>query len=157
MNTENQVQNHLVVSMAYTLTVDGEVFSSADSGDPIEFIQGIGNIIPGLESELYGLKVGDSKEVVVAPKDAYGVMDAESITKLPRSEFPADIPLRVGITIEMDDQDGEHLEAVIEQVEDDFVTINFNHPLAGKSLHFSVKIVGLRAASEEELAHQHVH
>ncbi len=157
MDKEFQVEDGLVVSMEYTLTVDDEIFDSADSTDPIEFIQGIGNIIPGLERELYGMKIGESKDIVVASEDGYGEIDEESYVELAPDEFPDDIPLEVGVTIEMDDEDDNHLEATIDEVGDDYVVLNFNHPLAGKALHFSIKIAAIREATAEEIEHQHVH
>lgn len=160
MSTNSQftkVEKDLVVSLEYTLTVDGEVVDSSKENGPIDFIQGKGNIIPGLEKELEGMKLGESKKVNVIAKEAYGEFDPEAMDEVPLSDFPKDIPLEVGVELAVEDEDGEAMSAVIEEVGKDTVILNFNHPLAGKDLAFDVKILELRAATEEELEHGHVH
>lgn len=151
------IEDNLVVSMEYSLTVDGELVDSADKSDPIEFIQGFGTVIPGLERELYGMKIGESKEVTVSPAEGYGEYDEEAIVEITRSEFPPEIPLEPGTEITVTDDDGEILEARIVKVDDTNITIDMNHPLAGKTLKFNVKIVALREATAEEIEHEHVH
>jgi FKBP-type peptidyl-prolyl cis-trans isomerase SlyD len=153
----NKVEKDLVVSMEYTLTVEGEVVDSSKENGPIDFIQGKGNIISGLEKELYGMKLDESKKVNVPAKEAYGEFDPEAMEEVPLSDFPTDIPLEVGVELAVEDEDGDAMSAVIEEVGKDTVTLNFNHPLAGKDLAFDVKIVGLREATEEEMEHGHVH
>jgi FKBP-type peptidyl-prolyl cis-trans isomerase SlyD len=151
------VADGMVVSLDYTLTVDNEVVDTSEGSEPIEFIQGHQHIIPGLEKELYGLAVGGTKAVSIQPEDAYGLQDPEAFMDVPRSEFPAKIPLEPGTMLQMRDQDGQPLKAHIVQVDDKTVRLDFNHPLAGKELHFSVKVMGLRPATAEELEHDHVH
>ena len=146
-----------VVAMNYTLKVDGETIDTSEEHEPIEFLQGQGNIIPGLERELYGMAVGESKNVVVVPEDGYGEIDSEAFMEVPRDQFPEDIPMEVGTLIEMHNESGQPLDARIESVGEETVRLDFNHPLAGKQLHFSVKIASLRTATEEELDHGHVH
>lgn len=160
MNTPTnpaEVADDVVVSLDYKLTVDSEIVDSSEGDDPIEFLQGHGQIIPGLEKALYGLKVGDEKSVSISPADGYGEIEQEAFIQLPRAEFPADIPCQVGISIQMQDEHGEILDARIAEITDETLTLDFNHPLAGKTLNFEVKVVDLRAATEEELAHGHVH
>lgn len=160
MNTKSEftkVEKDLVVSMEYTLTVDGEVVDSSKENGPIDFIQGKGNIIPGLEKALYGMNLDESKKVNVPAAEAYGEFDEEAVEEVPVSDFPTDIPLEVGVELAVEDEDGGAMSAVIEEVTKDTVTLNFNHPLAGKDLVFDVKIVGLRAPTEEEMQHGHVH
>lgn len=160
LNTKSEfekVEKDLVVSMEYTLTVDGEVVDSSKEDGPIDFIQGKGNIIPGLEKELYGMKIGDEKKVKVVASEAYGEYDPEAVEEVPLSDFPSDIPIEVGVELAVEDEDGEAMSAVIEEVGKDTITLNFNHPLAGKDLNFDVKIIGLRAATAEELEHGHTH
>ena len=160
METQNQpreVANDVVVSIDYTLTVDGEVVDSTEGDEPLQFLQGHQNIIPGLERELVGMKVGDSKKVHVNPTEAYGEVDPENIIEVPRTEFPAEIPLEAGTELEVKNADGEVLSATIAEVGTDTIKLDFNHPLAGKALTFDVTIVELRSATEEELAHGHVH
>ena len=151
------VQDGQVVSMDYTLRVDDEVIDSSEGMDPLQFIQGAGNIIPGLEQELYGMVVGESKNVIVQPEDGYGTLDQDAFVNVPRDEFPENIPMEIGVEIQVTDEDGNPMNARIDSVNDDNVVLDFNHPLAGKELHFDMKIVGLRDATEEENDHGHVH
>jgi len=151
------IADDVVVRMDYTLSVDGEVFETSTKSEPIEFIQGYGQIIPGLERELYGLMPGQSKEVFVASNDAYGDLDPDAMMDVPRSEFGADIPLEPGVEVQVKNEDGEVMDARISKVQGDTVELDFNHPLAGKDLVFDVKIVDLRDATPEELEHGHVH
>ena len=151
------VADDVVVSMEYTLTVDGQVVDSSEGEGPLEFIQGNGDIISGLEKALYGMTVNESKHVKVAAQEAYGENDPEAVMDVPRSEFPAEIPLKVGVQLQVRDSDGDVMDARIVSVDSKQVKLDFNHPLAGKDLEFDVKIVDLRAATEEELEHAHVH
>ena len=144
-----------VVSMEYTLRVDGKVVDSSAGGDPLEYLHGVGNIIPGLEREMDGLAIGDSKNVVVAAADGYGETDEEAFMEAPSSEFPKDMPLKPGV--ELEGPEGQPMYARIESVEGETVTLNMNHPLAGKELHFDVKVVSLRDATDEEMDHGHAH
>ena len=152
-----KVQDGQVVLMEYTLRVDGEILDSSSGHEPLEFLQGAGNIIPGLEDELYGMAVGESKLVIVQPEDGYGVIDAEAFVEVPREQFPSNIPMEEGIEIQVTDENGTPMNARIDSVSDDSVTLDFNHPLAGKDLHFDAKIVGLRDATDEENEHGHAH
>jgi FKBP-type peptidyl-prolyl cis-trans isomerase SlyD len=153
----NKVAKDLVVSMEYELTVDGEVLDATEAGDPIDFIQGYENIIAGLEKAVEGMSIGDSKEVLVKAAEAYGEYDADGFVEVPKAELPEDIPMEVGIEISVTNDDGEEMTAFIEEVSVDTITLNFNHPLAGKDLTFKVKIVAIREATAEELEHGHVH
>jgi FKBP-type peptidyl-prolyl cis-trans isomerase SlyD len=167
MDTENKpfvVEDNVVVTMNYSLSIDGEVVDSSEGedNDPIIFLQGAGQIISGLEKSIYGLKVGDKKSVTVDPKDGYGEIDPESIVEVPKDEFPEEFPLELGveITVNADDEDeegDEEMEATIVAVNDKTVTLDFNHPLAGKILNFDVHIIDIREATSEEIEHGHVH
>jgi FKBP-type peptidyl-prolyl cis-trans isomerase SlyD len=150
------IADDLVVSMDYTLTVDGEVMDSSDEG-PIVFLQGYGNVIPGLERALYGMAVGESKDITVSAKDAYGDFDPANIVDVPRKEFPPEIPLEKGTELQVKNNDGEVLHATISEITKQFVKLDFNHPLAGKELFFHVSIMDLREATAEELEHGHAH
>jgi FKBP-type peptidyl-prolyl cis-trans isomerase SlyD len=152
-----KVEDGQVVAMDYTLRVDGEVVDTSEGHEPLEFLQGVGSIIPGLERELYGMAVGESKKVVVAAVDAYGEFDKEALVEVPKGEFPAQVPLQLGIGLEVQAQNGETLHGRISNIGDETVELDFNHPLAGKELHFDVTIAALREASDEELLHGHVH
>lgn len=151
------VADGVIVSLDYTLTVEGEVVDSTKEEEPIEFMKGYNAIIPGLERELEGMSVGETKSVTVAAQDAYGEFDPRQMVEVPRSEFPEGIPVEEGVELQVRDQQGNLLNAVISKVEGEKAVLDFNHPLAGKELHFDVKIAGLRAATDEELAHGHAH
>ncbi len=154
---KDSVQSDVVVSMEYTLQVDDEVVDSSEGQDPLEFLVGHGNIISGLEREMMGMKVGDSKDVVILPEDGYGEYDDAAFMNVPRGEFPKEMPVEEGMELTVRDDAGQARYARIETVEGDSVTLNFNHPLAGDELHFNVKVVGLREPTGEELEHGHVH
>ena len=155
--SKDTVQDGLVVSMDYKLTVDGEVLDSSDGVGPLQFLTGCDNIVPGLEREMIGMKIGESKDVVVAPEDGYGEFDDESFMEVPRSEFPTDMELEEGVELNVTDEDGKNQYARVESLTADTVRLDFNHPLAGAELHFNVKVIALRDPTEEELDHGHVH
>lgn len=152
-----QIKKDTVVSLDYTLRVDGTVVDASEKSEPIQFIQGHGQIIPGLESQLYGMQVGEQKQVHVSAHDGYGDVDKNAYADIPRQEFPSDIPLKTGVGLQLRDQDGNIVEGYIVAVDEKSVRIDFNHPLAGKDLHFSVEVIDLRKATTEEIAHGHVH
>jgi FKBP-type peptidyl-prolyl cis-trans isomerase SlyD len=160
MNTPKKpelVADDVVVSLDYTLRVNGEIVDSTEGIDPILFIQGQENIIPGLEKQLYGMKIGDTRKVLVAAKDGYGESDPEAIVSVPRDEIPADIAVKPGLELTVRDEDGELMDAVVLSVSKDTVQLDFNHPLAGKELEFEVTVMDLREADPEELEHGHAH
>ena len=159
MSTEkpSQVADDLVVTIEYELTVDGEIVDSSAEEGPLEYLHGYQNIIPGLEAELLGLKVGDSKTVVVPPAGGYGDYDEDEVVEVEIDEFPEDLPLEVGLELEVADDDGFIMLVTVLEVGDETVKLDANHPLAGKDLHFKVKVLAMRAATEEELEHGHVH
>jgi FKBP-type peptidyl-prolyl cis-trans isomerase SlyD len=154
---KDTVQDGLVVSMEYTLTVDGEELDSSKDAGPLQFLAGYDNIVPGLEREMAGMKIGESKDVLVLPEDGYGEFDSEAFMEVPRSEFPADMELEAGLELGVSDEDGQHQLAFVESFNDETVRLDFNHPLAGAELQFNVKVVGLREPTKEELEHGHVH
>jgi FKBP-type peptidyl-prolyl cis-trans isomerase SlyD len=152
------IEDKKVVGMEYTLTLDdGEIADSSDGKEPLFFLHGFGNIIPGLEKALEGLKVGDEKEVKVPPKEAYGEFNEAAFQEIPRDAIPSDVPLEEGIMLELIDENGYFLPAIIAEVQDEIIVVDMNHPLAGQTLNFKVKIVEIREATEEELEHGHVH
>jgi len=155
--SKDTVQNGLVVSIEYTLRVDGEVLDSSDAAGPLQFLAGSGNIVLGLEREMMDMKIGETKQVVVQPEDGYGNFDDEAFADVPRSEFPADMKLEEGLELRVTGEDGIDQLAVVDSFTDDTVRLDLNHPLAGAELHFSVKVVDLRDPTAEELEHGHVH
>jgi FKBP-type peptidyl-prolyl cis-trans isomerase SlyD len=156
MSTDT-VQNNVVVSMEYTLHVDNEEIDSSKGQDPLQFLAGHGNIISGLEREMIGMKVGESKSVVIAPAEGYGEFDEAAFIQVPRGAFPQDLPVEEGAELTVRDEAGQARYARVDTIDGDNVTLNFNHPLAGDELHFNVKVVGLREPTAEELEHGHVH
>lgn len=157
MSEDLKVQDGHVVSMEYTLKVDGVVTDSSEGRDPLEYVHGAGNIIPGLEREMTGMAVGDSKDVQVAAADGYGEQDDSAFMDVPRDQFPGEIPMKIGTELQVQNQAGQPMYARIDTVGEKSVRLNFNHPLAGKNLQFNVKVVGLRDATPEEKEHGHVH
>jgi FKBP-type peptidyl-prolyl cis-trans isomerase SlyD len=155
--TATTVTDGQVVSMEYTLRVDGKVVDTSEGSEPLEYLHGAANIIPGLEREMDGMAVGESKTVVILPSDGYGEMDEEAFLEVPRSEFPEDMPLKPGLEMELTGPEGQPMYARVESIEGENVTLNMNHPLAGKELHFDVKVVNLRDATDEEMDHGHAH
>ena len=151
------VQDHVVVKLDYTLYIEDEIMENTSEGEPIEFIQGLGQIIPGLEEALYGMKVGEEKTIEIQPDEAYGDYDPDSLEVAKKDEFSEEIPLDVGTFLDLRDDEGEVLSAQITEADEDTVTLDFNHPLAGEVLTFEVKISSLRSATQEELDHGHVH
>lgn len=152
-----QVADNLIVKIDYELTVDGEVLDSSKDRGPLEYLQGHKNIIPGLENQLNGMKVGENKKVTVAPAEGYGELEDDAIMDVPRDEFPDEVPLEVGIELEVTDQNGDIMLARIVEVSDETIKLDTNHPLAGKTLEFDVTVVELREATDEEKSHGHVH
>jgi FKBP-type peptidyl-prolyl cis-trans isomerase SlyD len=147
------VCDDLVVSLDYTLRLsDGQIVDSSSGHGPLSFVQGKGYIIPGLEKAIYGMAPGEEKDVVVASCDVCGEFDAELLESLPRSLFPADMVLEQGQGFRMRSDSGHVVVAYIHSVEGDQVTVDLNHPLAGETLYFSVKVADLREATAEELA-----
>jgi len=146
-----QIDDDVVVSMAYVLTVDGEVIDSTEEGESLQFIQGYGSIIPGLEQALYGMAAGDHKKIMVPAQDAYGDYDLEQIISIPMSEFPEDLRLEPGMELEMNDKKGGIVYARVVSIGKSRVKMDFNHPLAGVDLYFDISILSLRPAMDKEL------
>jgi FKBP-type peptidyl-prolyl cis-trans isomerase SlyD len=154
----DSVHDGAVVSLAYTLRLaNGEVIDYSEPNDPLEYLHGAENIIPGLERELSGLQVGQSKEVEVPPEEGYGVYDPSDVEVIEREMLPKNMPLKLGMVLEITDDEGSLSEAIVREISPKSVTLDFNHPLAGQKLFFSVEVIGVREATEEELAHGHPH
>jgi len=146
------------VSIDYTLTNDaGEVIDSSAGGAPLVYLHGAGNIISGLEKALEGKQGGDQVVVAVEPEDAYGEYSPELVATLNRAMFEGVDELEVGMQFHASGPDGGMQIVTIRDVEGDDVIVDGNHPLAGQRLNFDVKIISVREASEEEIAHRHIH
>lgn len=152
------IGDKLVVSMHYKLTDDeGNVLDSSEGADPMTYLHGADNIIPGLEKALTGKVEGDSMQVKVSPEEGYGEPRPEMIQVVPLSAFQGVESVEAGMTFETQSPEGHVQHIIVKAVEDEEVTIDANHPLAGVSLNFDVEIVNVREATEEEIDHGHVH
>jgi FKBP-type peptidyl-prolyl cis-trans isomerase SlyD len=146
-----------VVLMHYTLTDDsGETLDTSKGEDPLGFIYGIGNIIPGLEKAIAGKKVGDKVKATVPPEEGYGVKKDDLIQTAPLSKFDNPKEIEVGVQFEIETPE-RVMAASVTKVDKDTVTFDMNHPLADLTLHFDVEITEIREATKEELEHGHVH
>ncbi len=146
-----------VVTIHYTLkNVEGEVLDSSIGEEPLAYLQGHKNLVPGLEQELEGKQAGDKVQTVVSPEQGYGELDPSLIQELPRTMFTGIDEIEVGMAFHAETANGMQVVEVIE-VEGDTVTIDGNHPLAGQELHFDVEVLEIRDATDEELQHGHVH
>ncbi len=153
-----EIEKDKVVSFNYKLTLEnGEVVDSSKGREPLSFLVGAGQIIPGLEEELIGLQVGDTKEVKVEPEKAYGEKDDRLVQTINRSQVPDSVDLELDMVLRGQSESGEVVEGKVVGMEDDSVEIDFNHPLAGEPLKFDVEIVDIREASPEEKSHGHAH
>ncbi|MAD45825.1 MAG: peptidylprolyl isomerase [Oceanospirillaceae bacterium] len=147
-----------VVSIHYKVVdVDsGETIDSSEGKEPMTYLHGAQNIIPGLEKALEGKSVGDELEVTIAPEDAYGEYSDERVQQVPMEAFQGVEKVEPGMAFTAQTEQGP-INLVVTEVDEAVVTVDANHPLAGKSLQFSVKVDSVRDASEEELSHGHVH
>lgn len=154
-----RVGNNIVVSLDYVLTLDDEKeIDRSEENEPLEYLHSFNNIIPGLEKELVGLEIGDEKQVIVQPEQGYGERDPNSVADYERSVFPSSRELEIGTPIMMRDKEsGESFQAYVAELDDESVRLDFNHPLAGETLYFKVRIAGLREPTGDEIAHGHVH
>ena len=152
-----QIAERTVASFHYTLTNDaGQVLDSSNGRDPLTYLHGAGNIVPGLEKEMAGRSAGDSFSVVVMPEEGYGQPNPMLIQVVPREAFQGVEQLEVGMEFQAQTPQGP-LSVAIAKIEGDQVTVDGNHPLAGQTLHFAVEVTEVRDASLEEVMHGHVH
>ncbi len=153
-----QIQDNAVVSIHYTLTNEaGDTIDSSAGAEPLAYLHGAANIIPGLEDALVGKTAGDKLNVTVAPADGYGEHIAELVQEVPSEMFQGVDEVQVGMEFHAESNTGQPIAVTVTKVEDDKVTIDANHPLAGVTLNFDVEVVEVRDASAEELEHGHVH
>jgi FKBP-type peptidyl-prolyl cis-trans isomerase SlyD len=152
------VKDDVVVTLQYKLRLDdGTLVEESELDDPLMYLHGHENIIPGLEDALTGMHVGEKKSVVVEPEDGYGEYDPQDIGRLSREGMPDDFDPEVGMLIPIIDEEGNEAEVLIVEMDDEDITVDFNHPMAGERLHFEVEITDLREPTPDELAHGHVH
>lgn len=151
--TSMQITKNKVAAIHYTLTDNqGNVLDSSDGRDPLHYIHGIGNLIPGMEEGLEGKSTGDKFIIKVSPEKGYGVKSDDMVQQVPRSSF-GDQEVKVGTQF----QTNQGQVVTVTKVGLDSVTVDANHPLAGVELNFAVEVLEIRAATEEEISHGHVH
>ena len=146
-----KVANGIVVAVAYTLTVEGNILDVVNPDQPLEYLHGAENIVPGLEKALTGKKVGDKLTVTLQPAEGFGEHDDDLVEAISREDFPDVDDLEVGMEVELETEDEEEIEAIIREITPDAVILDFNPPLSGEVLTYDVEVVGLRAATEDEL------
>ena len=152
-----QIADHSVVSFHYTLTDDqGTVIDSSAGREPLTYLHGVGQIVPGLEKEMAGRAAGDQFKVDVAPEEGYGVRHAELEQQVPRDAFQGVDDIQPGMQFQGRGPQGV-INVTVTKVEDGVVHIDGNHPLAGQTLHFDVQVTEVREATDEERQHGHVH
>ena len=152
-----EIKKDRVVTIDYSLRDDtGRLIDSSEGAEPLVYLHGNENIIPGLEKELEGKNPGDSIACSVAPEDAYGDRDEALVFKVQKKDFGENVEVAPGMQFEAHGENGVQIVSVV-KIEGEDVTLDANHPLAGETLHFDVKVVDVREATPEELEHGHVH
>ena len=153
-----KVSKDSVVSLEYRLHLgDGQVVDESEPGQPLAYMHGRGQIVPGLEGQLEGMSAGESKKVVVSPAQGYGEHDPRGLQEVPREMFPPNANLQAGVTISAQTADGDVIPITIRELKGDKVVVDLNHPMAGKTLHFDITVREVRAATDEEKEHGHAH
>lgn len=152
-----KIEQNRIVALSYTLKSDGDVIETVTTDKPMEFMYGIGYLLPKFEEHLQEKAVGDSFDFILKAADAYGEFDESAVVELPKDIFQVDGEfdeemVQVGNQIPMQDSDGNRLQGIVEAIDDTTVTMNFNHPLAGSDLHFTGAVVSVREATPEDLA-----
>ncbi len=151
-------ETNKVVKMNYTLKdSEGIVIDTTENKEAFSFLSGANQVLPKLEEEVGTMLIGSKKNVKLSAEEAYGVYDEKAIQNVAKSTFPKDTTVEVGMGFMANSPDGQPMPFKISAVDGDDVTIDFNHPLAGKDLEFDVHLADIRDASEEEAAHGHVH
>ncbi len=156
-SSQSVVGDEKVVSIHYVLTNGaGEVLDRSDD-EPLAYLHGADNIIPGLEQALTGKAAGDKLNVTIPPAEAYGERVGPGPQAISRTAFPPEMPLQPGMQFETETEEGESIPIWVTDVDDNVVYVDVDHPLAGETLHFDVTVVEVRDASREEVAHGHPH
>lgn len=152
-----QIAQNSVAAFHYTLTDDdGQVIDSSQGRDPLSYLHGKGNIVPGLEKQMEGREVGAKFVADVAPEEGYGVRHDELMQQVPRAAFQGVDDIQPGMQFQGNGPQGP-INVTVSKIENDVVFIDANHPLAGKTLHFAIEVTDVREATAEELEHGHVH
>ena len=147
------IADKMYVAIEYTLTLEsGQEIDKSPAGQPLGFIAGTGQIIPGLEKALMGRAAGDNAKLVIAPEDAYGPVKDNLFQDIPKSQFPTDVEITPGMAFEAQGPQGPFMITVAKVNDNETITVDLNHPMAGKELHFEVNVVEVREPTTEELA-----
>jgi FKBP-type peptidyl-prolyl cis-trans isomerase SlyD len=146
------IAENIFVAIDYELSLEsGEVADKSPEGQPLGFVVGTGQIIPGLEKALIGMTVGDESKISIEPEDAYGPIREELFQEIPRTQFPEDLELKIGMSFQTEGPQGMMMLTVSELKGDEAVIVDLNHPMAGKKLIFEIKVVEVREPSQAEL------
>ncbi len=157
-STAPVVADGMVVTFDFTLTLDGGEVADSTQGDmPLRFIVGQEQLLPGLEDAMIGMNVGEERDITLRPDDAYGDWDEDALEEVAKSDLPGEMELEEGMPLEVTDNEGDTYEATVYEVRSDTVVLDYNHPLAGETLQFHVKVIDVRPATPTELDHGHVH
>jgi len=152
------IKKDTVVAIGYTLKNDsGETLDEATHQEPLFYLHGSSQIIPGLEAALEGSKAGDKKQVRIEPKDAYGERADDLILTLHRTQFPKDAKIEEGMQFMGTSDDGKQAVFTVLEINGDAIEVDGNHPLSGETLNFDVEVISVREATKEELEHGHAH
>ena len=147
------IADKMYVAIDYTLTLEsGQEIDKSPEGQPLGFITGTGQLIPGLEKALMGRVAGDSAKLVIEPEDAYGPIKDDLFQEIPSSQFPSDVEVKPGMAFEAQGPNGPFMITVSKVNDNDTITVDLNHPMAGKQLHFDVNVIEVREPTAEELA-----
>ena len=157
-----KIDKNTVATVTYSLRIEGELIEETNKEKPLTFLAGVGMMIPGFENQLIGKKAGDAYDITVQPAEGYGEIEPKAIIDLKKDIFVSDGKLRedllqIGNVIHMQDQQGNPLDGLVLEIGNETVKMDFNHRLAGKTLSFSGEILEVREATEDEIAHGHVH
>ena len=144
------IQEGVVAAIAYTLTVDKEIIEIIDTSEPVEYLHGAENLVPGLEKALEGRKVGEQFTVTVEPAEGYGEYSDDLIDEVSKDDFENPADIEVGMELELLDEDDYIEDATVLKVTDNTITLDFNPPLAGKTLLYTVEVIRIREATAEE-------
>ena len=151
-----EISNNKVVALNYVLkNKDGEVIDQTEN-EPLQYLHGYGNIIPGLEKAMLGKKINDKFDISISPEDGYGIRNDEFIQKIPRNQFEEGIEITPGMRFQSQTEAGMQIFTVMD-ADNDMITLDGNHPLAGETLNFSIEVAEIREATDEEIKHGHVH
>ena len=147
-----------VVTMNYTLKDNqGNILQTTDNREPFQFMSGSKQILPKLEQEIDEMIIGSKKNVKIAAKEAYGEYTDQAIQQVKKENFPKDVELKIGMEFVANSPEGQQMPFVVKEIKNEEVTVDFNHPLAGKDLEFDVELVDIRDATLEEMQHGHIH